>query len=106
MSNTIPIGSRRELFWDEYLIDTEKTTAQLKLHRPQPKEVVIEHDEPWEGDGCTFQCILKEDGFYRMYYLGLEVVDPSYTKLSPHPKVLCYAESKDGKKWVKCVCLM
>ncbi|MFA5866132.1 MAG: hypothetical protein WC975_15780 [Phycisphaerae bacterium] len=101
MSNVIPIGSQRELFWDEYLIDTEKTTAEVKLHKPQPKEVVIDHNEPWEGDGCTFHCILKEDGLYRMYYLGCEVLDPSYTKLSPHPLVLCYAESTDGKNWVK-----
>ena len=101
MSSTIPIGSRRELFWDEYLIDTEKTTAELKLHKPQPKEVVIDHNEPWEGDGCTFHCIVREDGFYRMYYLGYQVIDQSYTKPNPHPLVLCYAESTDGKKWVK-----
>lgn len=101
MSNTINIGSRRELFWDDYLIDTEKTTVELKLHQPQAKETVIDHNEPWEGDGSGGHCILKEDGFYRMYYLGLDVHDPSFTKLNPHPAVWCYAESKDGKNWVK-----
>ncbi|MFA5866041.1 MAG: hypothetical protein WC975_15310 [Phycisphaerae bacterium] len=99
MSNAIPIGSRRELFWDEYLIDTEKTTVELKLHKPQPKEVVIDHNEPWEGDSCSFHCILKEDGLYRMYYLGLNVLDE--LGLSGKPPVFCYAESTDGKHWVK-----
>lgn len=101
MTNTIDIGSRRELFWDEYLIDTERTTAQLTLHRPQAREVVIDHNEPWEGDGCTAYCLVKEDGFHRMYYLGEEVLRADGRELGGHPPVLCYAESKDGKNWVK-----
>ena len=101
MSKVLNIGGRRELFWDECLINTEKTTAELKLHKLQAKEVVINHNEPWEGDGCDFHCILKDDGFYRMYYLGLELLDPKVTLLLPHPMVICYAESKDGKNWVK-----
>lgn len=79
MSNIINIGNRRELFWDEYLIETKKTTAELKLHKLQAKEVVIDHNEPWEGDGCDFHCILKDDGFYRLYYLGWEMLDPKMT---------------------------
>ncbi len=94
MSNAINIGSRRELFWDEYLIDTRKTTATLKLHSLSPKEVVIDHDERWEGDGCNFHCILKDDNLYRMYYLGWEMMRV------PLRIVICYADSADGKKWV------
>ena len=44
MSDVINIGSRRELFWDEYLLDTRQTTAQLRLHQPQEREVVMDHD--------------------------------------------------------------
>ncbi|MBP1997004.1 hypothetical protein [Paenibacillus eucommiae] len=100
MSNVIDIGSRRELFWDDYLINNEETTAVPKLHKLQAKEVVIDHNEPWEGDGCDFHCIVKEDGFYRMYYLGWETLKPDMTML-PRPIVVCYAESKDGKHWIK-----
>ena len=87
------------MFWDEYLINTAETTATLKLHTLQAREVVIDHNEPWEGDGCDFHCILKEDGFYRLYYLGWEMRDPGATRHGPI--VVCYAESADGKNWVK-----
>ena len=30
----INIGSRRECFFDDFLIDTEKTNAQKRLHKP------------------------------------------------------------------------
>ena len=100
MSNTIPIGSRRELLWDEYLIDTGRTTAELKLHKPQPKEVVIDHNEPWEGDCCCSNCIIPEDGLYRMYYLGENTMD-EVGVVREKPSVLCCAESTDGKNWIK-----
>lgn len=100
VTEPIYIGSRRELFWDDYLIDTYASTAKLKLHRLQPQEVVINHNEPWEGDGCNYHCIVKDDGLYRMYYLGWEMLDANVTKHKPRP-VVCYAESKDGKKWTK-----
>lgn len=101
MSEIIRIGSRRELFWDEYLLDTRQTTAQLRLHPPQEREIVMDHDSPWEGDGCDFHCILKDDGLYRMYYLGWEMLSQDAAKHVPRPIVVCYAESRDGKTWVK-----
>ncbi len=93
MGNAIKIGTRRELFWDEYLVDIAQTTAELKLHSPHAREAVIRHDEPWEGDGCDFYCILKDDEIYRLYYLGWNT---STVEIS-----VCYAESKDGKTWIK-----
>lgn len=104
MSSAINIGNRRELFWDEYLINTEETTAKLKLHELKAKEVIIDHNDIWEGDCCMYHCILKDDDFYRMYYIGGETLDPNIrcnTLLKPHPFVICYAESKDGKSWIK-----
>jgi hypothetical protein len=101
MSEAIWIGSRREPFWDEWLIDVGATTAELRLHRPEAKEVVLEHDEPWEGDGCDYHCIVEDDGLYRLYYLGWETMNPAVTRHVPRPIVVCYAESRDGKNWVK-----
>ena len=47
--DTIDIGRRRELFVDDYLIDTLKG-ARLTLHRPVPREIALVFDEQWEGN--------------------------------------------------------
>ena len=99
MSEAIHIGDRRELFWDEHLIDTGQTTAHLRLHRPQARDVVLEHDRPWEGDGCDYHCIVQDDGLYRLYYLGWEILEPAASRHGPI--VVCYAESEDGRVWRK-----
>ena len=39
----VEIGSRRELFVDEFIIDTLQG-AQLRLHHPAPREVAITYD--------------------------------------------------------------
>ena len=101
MSEAINIGTRREVFWDEYLIDRANTTAELVLHEPQVGEVVVDHDAPWEGDGCDFHNIVNDDGLYRMYYLGWETLNPDVTAHRPRPIVVCYAESRDGIRWEK-----
>ncbi|WP_135552537.1 hypothetical protein [Paenibacillus cymbidii] len=101
MAEAVWIGGKRELLWDDHLIDTERTTAQLRLHGPTPGEVVLRHDAPWEGDGCDFHNIVKEDGFYRMYYLGWSMFDADGVSASKLPIVVCYAESEDGLHWVK-----
>lgn len=93
----LSIGSRRECFFDEYLIDTGLTTAEFRLHEPVRRERVLVHDAPWEGDGCDFHNILKDDDLYRMYYLGWWMLDKGKGK----DIYVCYAESKDGLNWIK-----
>ena len=56
--NSIYIGSRREVFWDEALIDRSHTKAELMLHNPRIEEIVFVHDAPWEGDGCNSYILL------------------------------------------------
>ncbi|MBP1994710.1 hypothetical protein [Paenibacillus eucommiae] len=101
MTDAIWIGNRRELFWDEYLIEKGKTTAVRQLNKLQPKEVAIHHNAPWEGDGCNYHCIVKDDGLYRMYYLGWEMLDPDVTRHDLEEIAVCYAESENGKDWIK-----
>ncbi len=45
----IAIGSRRELFVDDYLVDRLSGKAEMRLHHPEPKEVVLKHDAPGRG---------------------------------------------------------
>ena len=50
----IDISNRRECFFDDYLIDVEKTTAEFRLHEPIRKEVVMTLTEPWGGSASTY----------------------------------------------------
>jgi hypothetical protein len=102
VTTPIAIGTRREVLWDDYLVDPGRTTAALTLHRPRAEEVVMVHDEPWEGDGCDYHCILADDGLYRLYYLGYDFNDPGAEPARPtRPIAVCYAESRDGRRWEK-----
>ena len=90
----IDIGKRREVFWDDELIDTAKTTAEKKLHGSVRRELAILHDAPWEGDCCDYHNFFRdENGLYRMYYLGWSFGGDGIR--------VCYAESRDGMHWEK-----
>lgn len=95
----IDIGSRLELFVDDYLINKISRVNQ-RLHPPKPQEIVIEHDEPWEGGNCKYHSIFKDDGVYRMYYQGWEQDGVGVNK-DGHRLVTGYAESEDGINWQK-----
>lgn len=86
-------------FFDDYHINTKKTTAEYRLHHPRRCECVLTHDAPWEGSGCTYHNYFYDSdlGVYRMYYLGM-----NYTHEAPIKSiVVCYAESLDGLNWKK-----
>ncbi len=89
---SLDIGSRRELFVDDYLIDSMKGTA-LRLARPQSAEVILKADRPWEGAFNFGNNVILHEGLYRLYYRGLDTeVGKSF---------LCYATSRDGISWEK-----
>ena len=95
-ADAIPaIGSRRELFVDNFLIDS-LNGARLKLHEPKPGGVAVRYDTPWEGypdnPRSFFTTVIKDGDTYRMYYRG------GYEPLNVNN---CYAESDDGITWSK-----
>ncbi len=98
----IDIGSRRELFVDDFLIDKLTGEAELHMHHPTPREVAIVHDAPWEGSGSGYHTVFQDGDVYRMYYRGLHL-DVSKGKLDSgrHKPFTCYAQSKDGVHWQK-----
>ncbi len=96
----IDVGSRRELFVDGELVDQLLGKAELRLHRPTPREVVIVHDAPWEGNATAYHSIFKDGDLYRMYYRAWNLKGVS-GKLSTGTLSLCYAESDDGIHWRK-----
>lgn len=91
----VEVGSRRELFVDHHLIDRLQG-ARLRLHPPQPREVVLRFDRPWEGIYSGYETVLKDDDVYRFYYRGLPV-----PRHALHTEVTCVAESRDGIQWTK-----
>ena len=68
-NDIINIGSRREVFWDDTMIDTEETTTVFRLHEPVQRECVLTFDKPWSkssGD-ATYNTVLQDGNLYRMY---------------------------------------
>ena len=87
----INIEKRCECFFDDYLIDTEHTTAKRRLHRPVRREPILTLDRPWETNLCNMFSVFYSEGKWRMYYVVNRVGDT----------LVCYAESEDGIKWVR-----
>jgi len=92
------LGSRRELFVDDYLVE-RIDGLERKMHVPEPREVAIVCDEPWEGNTSAYYSIFADGDQFRMYYRGGHFDEK--TKKETHPEVTCYAESRDGIHWEK-----
>jgi hypothetical protein len=106
-SEPIALGSRRELFVDEFLI-SQKSGLELRLHHSKPREVVMVRDAPWEGSGSWFETIIRDGPLLRLYYTAGQLTNAEATtfqasELVPGTRLAyaCYAESKDGLHWTK-----
>ena len=103
---SLDIGSRLELFVDDYLIESLEG-GRLKLHEPRSAGKVLAFDQPWEGNTSTYVSILQDADRLRIYYRGSShprTVQRSFLKpgeeVAPdHPQVIAYAESRDGISW-------
>ena len=99
----IDIGSRRELFVDRRLIE-KLDGVRLERHRPQPREVVMRFDKPWESYSPGYTTIIQADekAVFRMYYRATHT-PPAFGRKRDvvRREVTCYAESKDGIHWTR-----
>ncbi|MBC8356386.1 MAG: hypothetical protein H8E66_30780 [Planctomycetes bacterium] len=95
-NRAVNIGSRLELFIDDFLIES-RSGLTLQLHHPVRAEKVLEPEEPWEGKNLGHVSILKDGDRYRMYYRGHH--DPGFSW--SENIYTCYAESTDGVRWNK-----
>jgi hypothetical protein len=101
-NNLIEIGSRRELFVDDYLVDRTEGAVDFKLHEPQRREIGLSADKPWEGNATLYVTTLMANGRYRMYYRGWHLdltKNDSESKLVSARQRICLAESDDGIEW-------
>ncbi len=90
------IGSRREIFVDQFLIDTMANTA-LDLKEPQPSGIALRYDQPWGGMYCGYVTVMEDNGKFLLYYRGNMVSDSE----PPRDAVTCLAESSDGREFTR-----
>ena len=88
--DALQIGSRREVCWDEYLMDTAEN-VQVKMHKPEFRGEALHCNKPWEGDVCTYFTVLRDGEHYRLYYLGLHHDIDEFGNVIEHDPYLCYA---------------
>lgn len=97
----IDIGSRRELFVDQYLIE-RLDGVRLELHRPTRREVVFRSDAPWEGNGSAYQSVFQDGDRFLIYYRGGHHPNSKAYQTSENSwETLCVAESRDGIHWTR-----
>jgi hypothetical protein len=87
------------LFVDDFLIDRLEGGARQQLQHPQPREIVLTHDRPWEGSTSGYHTFLRDGDRVRVYYRGSQHKHEGGRE--PHPEVTCTAESPDGLHWRK-----
>ena len=87
----INIGKTRQVFWDNYLIDKDGTSAELRVNPPVKKECIFEFDQPNEAFSISYPCIVKDGKGYKMYY------QPWYE--GSFAPCVCVVESDDGLHW-------
>jgi hypothetical protein len=86
----IDLGSRWELFVDEFLV-AQKQGVSLKLHEPVKREIVLTTDKPWEGITCAYFSVIQDGNKVLLYYRG-----SSGGSDHSDAQVTCVAESTDG----------
>ena len=106
----LDIGSRLELFVDDYLIESMEG-VRPKLHEPVPAGKALVFDRPWEGVTSDYISVFKDDDRYRMYYRGsthagkgltiFSDLKPGESVIPDHREWTCYAESRDGITWTR-----
>ena len=94
----IPIGSRLELFVDSFLVD-RCDNVRSQLHHPVRQEVVLRTELPHEYSNLSsYQCIIRHDGRYLMYYRGGKF-RKGFPGTPDQKWVYCVAVSEDGIHW-------
>ena len=95
-SEVIDIGTRREVFWDDTMINRDLSDTQTVLHHPQRREKILTCDMPWGGDDAGYMSVIDDHGIKKLYY------NASRSRWCPEgarDAVECYAQSTDGIHW-------
>jgi hypothetical protein len=88
----VAIGTRLELFVDQYLIDT-MDNVEFRLHQPQETPL------PESFPNGFYMTIILDDGLYRAYYRDRDSTYPGPYFSGDPGEIIRYAESTDGIEW-------
>jgi hypothetical protein len=93
----IEIGTRREVFWDDTMINRDISDTLTTLHHPERRELILKCDNAWGGDDATYMNVIDDNGLKRLYYGVYRSPWCPGGKLETNYE--CYAESTDGIHW-------
>jgi len=87
------LGDRRELFIDDYLLESVDA-VELTTHRPERKNLVAIFDKPWEGESEGYCTVLFDGVKFRMFYRAWGIAQNI-------PMSIACLESDDGVNWTR-----
>ncbi|MFN2352754.1 MAG: hypothetical protein ABR497_12500, partial [Kiritimatiellia bacterium] len=98
---SVNIGSRRELFIDDFMIDKLSGGAERRLHHPVHREIVArfgEQGEPWE-ENVAYLTAIRDGDRVLLYYSAR--AESKFKGVTPREKPVtrqfaCVLESPDG----------
>src|ERR1035438_2309397 len=69
----VALGSRVEMFVDDWLIDLNRSpgNVSLQLQAPVKREIVLVTDKPWEGPDSAYFTVFQDGPLVRLYYRGI-----------------------------------
>lgn len=100
----VEIGSRVEMLVDNHLIaEIQDEGLELRLTPPQPREIVLQLDQPWEGPGSgPYMTVFFDGKQYRMYYRAMAVIRSEDLLNDYHDRqYTCLATSENGIHWTR-----
>ena len=90
----INLGSNREIFIDDFLIESLKG-VEIRLEKPRDEGIVHKFDKPWEGPFCGYSTVIKDKDKFYLYYRGL----PKAGKDGSNDETTCVITSTNGTTW-------
>jgi hypothetical protein len=90
--SALNFGTRREPFFDGYLIDRLSHIA-WELVDPVQTSCEFAFDQPWEGAYSGYSAVIQDGGRFLLYYRGTPAINRA--------EVTCCAGSRDGRTWTR-----
>ena len=104
-SEPLKIGSRRELFVDNYILgslrgDAKRHLFTMTASTNETTNVSMTHDADWEGPWCRYAKYIQDNGMIKAWYMGHHTYQQNKDMKIAGGR-LCYAISKDGRTFEK-----